>query len=61
MLSSAQGNKLIFVKDIYKEKQSVSDTKYFDTFEKAKTYVFRNNNQITNPIQVADLLQLYDC
>jgi hypothetical protein len=38
---SGRSNKLIFVKDIYKEKQSVSDTKYFDNVEKATSWLLK--------------------
>ena len=54
-------NKLIFIKDIYKDKQGVSDIKYFESVKKALPFIMENSTLATNRISIVDLIQIYEC
>jgi hypothetical protein len=61
VLMSALAHKLIFIKDIYKDKQNGTDICYFQSIEKALPLLSESSTFDTNKITISDLVQVYEC
>jgi hypothetical protein len=60
-MNTGFAHKLIFIKDIYKDKQGISDIKYFESVKKALPFIMESNTLATNRTSIADLIQIYEC
>lgn len=54
-------HKLIFIRDIYKDKQGIADMRYFESIKKALPFIMESSTLTTNSISIVDLVQIYEC